>query len=325
VTFESDWFTLELAPEAVSIFLEASGNPDSLIDLIEFRGPEGLVYENYFAGPLDWLNTYPAGATGYLNVELPSSTMPELQLAPGGGFYSFRLRDAAGSASELQVRATVSQRRAGKVAEGTLDLRVFLADGLALADRLDPMSDQKLAAVMETIDAILGMHGVRLGTVTFSFLDPAFNVVVGKAAVENLLATVTEGLPEGPLNLFLVKDMGNGVTGVAGAVPGPRVNGTPYSGVVIDYDQWQGITVGANAAHQVTHYLGHHDDDGVEGVLLEADGAYPVLRHPLMNAGLPQDLVSPPEETNYPLIDMMVVTMPPMWKWCGTCTRAPLR
>lgn len=326
VTFETPWLPLELEPEGVSIFLEATGDPLALLDLIAFEGPEGVIYEDYDpAGPLDWMHTYPAGAQGSLCVELPNSMMPEVQLAPGGGPYGFRLRDAAAASSEIRVRAIVAQRRSGKVGEGTLDLRVFLADGLAIANRSDPMSDAKLASILKTLDAILGANGIRLGAVTFSFLDPAFDVVAGKAAVENLLATVTAGLPEGPLNLFLVKDMGNGVTGTAGAVPGPRANGTPYSGVVIDFEATQGITVGANAAHQITHYLGHHDDDGVETVLPEPEGIYPVLRHPLMNAGLPQDLVSPPEETNYPLIEMMVGTMAPMYKWCGTCTRAPLR
>lgn len=326
VTFETPWLAFDVAPEGVGIFLEASGDPAALLDLVGFEGPSGRIYEDEDpAGPLDWMHTYPAGAHGSLYVELPNSMMPEVQLVPGGGTYRFRLRDAAAASDEIRVRATVAQRRAGKVKEGRLDLRVFLADGLSIANRSDPMSDAKLAAVLGTLDAILGAHGIRLGTITFSFLDPAYNVVAGVAATENLLATVTAGLPEGPLNLFLVKDMGVGVTGAAGAVPGPRANGTPYSGVVIDFDATQGITVGANAGHQITHYLGHHDEDGIETVLPEDGGIYPVLRHPLLNAGLPEDLVSPPEETNYPLIEMMVGTMAPMYKWCGTCMRPPLR
>jgi hypothetical protein len=324
VTFESPWLTFEVAPEATGILIEARGDPDALIDLIGFEGPDGTVYASYdLGGPLNWLGTYPAGARGHLFVELPNSGLPEVQLA-GGGTYRFRLRDAAAVASGLEVRATVSQRRQAKAEVGTLDVRVFLAAGLAI-DPADPMSDVKLAAVIRTIDAILGLHDVRLGGVTFSLLPPAYDVVAGTAAVEDLLATNTAGLPEGPLNLFLVKDMGIGVAGVAGAVPGPKANGTPYSGVVIDYGQWQGITVGANAAHQIAHYLGHMDEDGVETVILASGEAYPVLRHPLVGPGIPQDLVSPPGTTDYALINMLVASMAPMPTWCGTCTRVPLR
>jgi hypothetical protein len=323
LTSESDWLTLEVPAEGVSIFLEAWGDPTaSLIDLIGFEGPSGAVYETYgLAGPLGWLGNYPAGARGYLNILLPDSDLPAVQLVRGGGTYRFRLRDSAFVTGELHVRATVSQRAAGMVREGTLDLRVLLADGLAIADRSDPMSDPKLAAAMKTIDAILGMSGIRLGTISFSFMDPSYNTLADETEAENLLAVNTAGLAEGPLNLFFVGDMSYGVAGVSGALPGPRANGTPYSGVVIDFGAADGITVGATAAHEIGHYLGHV---GAE-VILPPNEAYPVLRHPLLNPGLPQDLLSPPESTNSAMILAMVDMMASAGTWCGTCGHPPLR
>jgi len=326
VTFESDWVTLDVPAEAVGIFLEVWGDPSSsLIDLIGLEGPSGVVYETpAMTGPLGWLSNYPAGGRGYLNVELPDSAEPAVQLVRGGGTYRFRLRDSAFATHGLFVRATVSQRAAGAVREGTLDLHVFLADGLLIADRSDPMSDVRLDAAMKTIDAVLGRNSIRLGTVSYSFLDPVYDTLADPAEAENLIAANTASLAEGALNLFFVKDMSYGVTSVAGATPGPVANGTPYSGVVIDFDAADATTVGITAAHEIGNYLGHFDP-AAGGVLLLPEEAYSVLRHPLLNPGLPEDLVSPPESTNEAWILALVEMMPPVSTWCGTCVRPPAR
>lgn len=321
-TGESDWVTVNVPAEAVSIFIEATGEPWSLIDLVEMKGPGDKVYESYYSGPLDWMSFYPAGGYGYLNVELPNTDAPDVQLVAGGGDYSFRLKDWYG-ASTLTVRVTVSLRTAGAVEEGTLDLRIFLADGLGIY--YDPLSDAKLAEVVDTIDAISAMNGIRLGNVSFSLLDPTFDALDPWWA-EYMFETCTVGYPEGALNLFLVADMSSwwGVLGIAGAAPGPAANGTIYSGVAIDFNAADGITVGATAAHEIGHYLGHLDV-GNEGWLLMPEEAYPVLRHPLLNPGLPQAFFSPPETTNEAQILDAIDVMPPMDLWCGTCTRPPAR
>jgi hypothetical protein len=312
---------VDVPAEAVGIFLEAKGDPFSLIDLIGFEGPGGVVYADYDnTGPLDWASFYPAGGSGYLNVELPNSDLPEVQLVSGGGTYRFRLRDSNGATGSLQVRVTVSMRTAGAVEKGTLDLRVFLADGLGI-DPGAAMYDAKMAEVLKTIDAILGMNGVRLGNINFIWLDPAYDTLWDGAATEDMLAVNTLGLPEGALNLFFVADMDYGIGSIAGAVPGPRANGTPYSGVVIDFNDADGVALGAEATHQIVHYLGAE----VESLLLSEDEAYPVLRHPLLNPGLPQEFLSPQETTDYANILATIDLMPAMEDWCGTCTRLPVR
>ena len=325
-TYESDWQSVDVPAEAVGIFLEARGDPSSVIDLIGFEGPGGVVYADYDnKGPLDWASFYPAGGNGYLNVELPDSDLPEVQLVSGGGTYRFRLRDSNFATSGLQARVTITQRTAAVAEKGTLDLRVFLSDGLKI-DAGAAMYDPKVAEVMKTIDALFGMSDVRLGSIHFTWLDPAYDTLWDEAAMQDMVAVNTMGLPEGTLNLFFVADMAYGVAGVAGAVPGPRANGTPYSGVVIDFGEGDAITVGVNAAHQMGHYLGHSDAPGEEeGVLLLPHEAYAVLRHPLLNPGLPPEILSPPETTDYAKILATIDLMPAMDTWCGTCTRLPVR
>jgi len=321
-SYESDWLTLDLEPEAVSMRIEAWGDPASVIDLIGLQGPSGVTYETYdMSGPLDWMSNYPAGALGYLNVVVPDSTEPAVQLVPDGGGYRFRLRDSASAATGLFVQVTVLQRHRAKAQEGTLDLRVFLAAGLPLTDPANPMSDPKLSSAIKTIDAVLGASGIRLGNVIFEPLDASWDTINTPQQAEDLVAVNTAGQPEGALNLFYVTRIAYGITGIAGADPGPTANGTPFSGVVVDYNESKSIYSGATAAHEIAHYLGA--DGG--GVILSEDAAYPALRHPLVNPGLPAELVSPPETTNMGQIEYSIGNMGSMGVWCGTCTRPSLR
>lgn len=326
--YESGWQDVYVPAEGVSIFLEAKGETWSRIDLIGFEGPpdSGVVYETRdMAGPLVWQSYYPAGGGGYLNVELPNSDQPDVQMVPGGGWYKFRLRDWNSAASSLQVRVTITQRTAATVEKGTLDVRVFLAAGLNI-DPADAMSNATLAEVMKTVDAILGKNGVRLGNISFTVMDASYDTVDG-TTMDGMLESSTTNLPENALNLFFVTDLtygGDPIAGIAGATPGPVANGTPYSGVVIDFNQADAITVGATAAHEIGHYLGHFDM-GNEGWLLEADEAYAVLHHPLLNPGLPQDFLSPEATTDYAAIIAAIDNMPEMSTSCGTCMRWPVR
>lgn len=319
-TSESEWLTVDVGPEAVGISIEAWGDPLSLLDLIGLEGPDGTVYATSdLKGPLHWLNSYPAGADGYLNVKLPDSTKPEVQLVPGGGTYRFQLRDSAFAASGLFVQATVVQRRGASAQLGTLDLRVFHAHSLGFP--LQPMEDPAFATAMKALDALLGESGIRVGEITFVPLAPVYDTISSPQATEDLFAINTAGLPEGPLNLFFVQSMTYGSRGIAGAVPGPTANGTPYSGVVVDFNETYWIMSGATAAHEIAHYLGVNG----KGVVLMPDEAYPAVRHPILRAGLPDDLLSPPESTNEPQLNMYVDAMGQMGNWCGTCVRPPLR
>jgi hypothetical protein len=319
-TFESDWQYLDVPPEAVGIFLEATGESYATIDLIGLEGPSGTVYENYdMTGPLGWLSNYPAGGLGYLNVELPSSDLAAVQLESGGGTYRFRLRDSSYSTDRLQVKVTVVQRTLA-VEEGTLDLRVFLADGLAI-EPWYAMADAKLADMLKTIDALLAQDGIRLGGISFLAMDPYYDWLYDPSMAEEMVSSNTAGFAEGSLNLFLVGEMDYGIASIAGAVPGPTANGTPFSGVVIDFNETDGVSLGAIAAHQIYHYLGTETE---EVVPLPGE-AYAAMRHPLLNPGLPQDLLSPPESTDYDMILAAIGDLPPMDGWCGTCTRPPAR
>jgi hypothetical protein len=320
-TFESDWQYIDVPAEAVSIFLEATGESWSLIDLIGFEGPSGTVYEDSdMNGPLGWLSNYPAGGLGFLNVELPNSDLPAVQLEGSAGEYRFRLRDTYGATSSLMVKVTVVLRTVPTVEKGTLDLRVFLADGLAI-NPWYAMGDAKIADMVKTLDALLATSGIRLGNVSFTTIDPYYDWLYDPWMTDEMVSLSSAGYSEGALNLFLVTGIDYGIASVAGAVPGPTANGTPFSGVVMDYSEGDGIVLGAIATHQIVHYLGTETEE----VIPLPGEEYPALRHPLLNPGHPLDLLSPPESTDYDMIYATIDEMPPMDDWCGTCSRPPAR
>jgi hypothetical protein len=320
-TGESPWLTLDVGPDAVSILLEAWGDPLALIDLVGFEGPSGKVYETAdLSGPLDWLSGRPAGAKGLLNVSVPDSLLPDVQLEPGGGAYRFRLRHES-DVSALAVRATITQRRQGRPSEGTLDVAVFLAKGLVVTDPSDPMSDAKMATVMKTIDAILGARGVRLGKITFHpVAEPIFDVLGSDEDAERLLGTHSPLLQgDRTLSLVFVKAMTYGVTGVAGAAPGSWSQGMPWSGVAVAYDTAQGTGVGVAAAHQISHYLGWLGTT----VLPSEEEADTLERHAILHPGLPAPILAGPG--HYLQAQATAASIPSPTGWCDICARTHAR
>jgi hypothetical protein len=282
-----------------------------VIDLVGFEGPGGRVYD------LEWLSGVPAGVRGYFNAQVPDSGRPEVQLEPGGGSYRFRLR--ATGADELDVRATITQRHRGEALFGTLDVRVFLANGLGIAG--DPMKDSKLATVLKTVDAALGMHGIRFAKVTFTTMsDLAFDVLLAPEDTERMIAVNSPEFPDARvLNLYFVNDVGYGFTGDAGAAPGPWSSGVPCAGVVAEYDGADAVTVGVVAAHEIAHYLGWLGKD----VLPAAADTAPMLRHALLEPRMPEQTLSAPAMQAQ--VDAKARAMPPATTWCGKCAQAPVR
>jgi hypothetical protein len=87
-------------------------------------------------------------------------------------------------------------------------------------------------------------------------------------AMDRLLATHSPSLPTGFVNLFFVNSLelgseGMTVLGIAGGLPGPTVNGTPHSGVLVNtlggltrLSSADVKTAGITAAHETGHFLG---------------------------------------------------------------------
>jgi hypothetical protein len=233
-----------------------------LVDIVFLGGPGGKVYEDSFSGPWIWYVGFPNGFGGVLSSQLPNSDDPKIQLVRGGGTYRLRLATSS-FGPELFLHVVIEQRSRGSVNRGRLPVNVFIAEGIPLDGGSAP-SDPKLTGALQTMDTILGKVGLRIGEVSYHKLtDPFWNDIDSVFAFEDMLAngpfSSTPPPPEGRLNLYFVNSLGGDfdtAIGVSGALPGFKVDYTPYSGVVMEYDGQPTFTLGSTCAHEVGHFLG---------------------------------------------------------------------
>jgi hypothetical protein len=249
---ETGWLEVEVPPHAISLSLEVIGPPDMAPGLLGLEGPGGRVYENEdLTGEYLWT----PGELGIFTAGIPSSDREGLLLVPGGGTYRFRFFSFIGSASSFDVRAIVHNRPGGVSADGVVDLNVLLAPVLGITADGAPFAS-RLQGILGETDRIFSQQGLRLGKITYFELDnTAFNDI-DSDEFEALLRE-SSGASEVRLNLFFVRTaLGGGVLGVAARVPGPVLNGTGLSGVMVDYDYGSIATAGHVTAHELCHYLG---------------------------------------------------------------------
>ncbi len=247
---ETDWIEVDVPPHAISFSIEALRD-GAQIGLLEFQGPVGHVYENDTAtGEFLWFT-----GDEVFTATVPSSDRSALKLVPGGGIYRFRLYLMSGSASSFDVRTIVHNRPGGSSQTGELHINVYLAPGLAI-DIADAPTHTRLQAVLTEADRIFAQQGLRIGQVDYYALaDAAYDNIgsqgeFGDLCAESSVATETR------VNLFFVLKTLSGPVGVAARLAGPARNGTPDSGVMVDFDFGTVAQNGYVTAHEIGHFLG---------------------------------------------------------------------
>lgn len=241
--------------DAISLYIEGratGGILQNLIGLDLLTGPGGKVYENSSStGDFVWMI-----GIELFTAQIPNTDQPGVQLVPGGGTYQFRLKLMSGFSSTMQVRAIVERRDPGGETTGTLPLNVFLANGIT-PTAATAASDPFLQAVLARVDEILSQQGVHLGDVDYyDIANPGYDQVLSESEFNDLLET-SSAATQTRLNLFFVQvALGGGVVGVSATITGPRLNGTPLSGVMSVYTGYTSNTIGLIAAHEIGHFLG---------------------------------------------------------------------
>jgi len=249
---ETEWLELEVPPHAISLHLEVT-EPGVTIGLLGLEGPGGQVYENAAAsGDFLWFT----GDDGVFTATLPSSDRPGLKLVPGGGTYRFRFFLMAGSSASLNVRAIVHNRPGGVVVGGTVDLNVFLADGLGISAAAAP-GHTRLQEILTEADRIFSQQGLSIGAVDYYVLtDAAFDQVTSDTEFGDLLEETGQANSERLNLIFVQQALGGGTLGVAARLSGPVLRGTRVSGVMIDFDFGSSADGGYITAHEAGHFLG---------------------------------------------------------------------
>jgi len=246
---ETEWLEVSVPAHAISLSIEAIGPDSATVGLLGLEGPDGTIYENDQAtGAFLW-----SPGQGVFTATVPNSDRGDVQLVSGGGTYRFRLYLFSGFASTLSIRTIVHNRLGGFVVDGLLHLNVYLAEGLNITS---PSGSTRLQTILAEADRIFAKQGLRLGSISYFQLDDSSFDEVSEAEFGDLLEESSVA-PEVRLNLFFVETaLGSGVLGVAARVPGPQLNGSQVSGVMVDYDYGSATTAGYVTAHEVGHYLG---------------------------------------------------------------------
>jgi hypothetical protein len=266
---ETGWLDIEVPDDAISISIESvAPSPFAVVGLLGFEGPGGKVYENDSAtGEFLWT----PGFEGVFAATLPQNDSPTIQLVPGGGTYRFRLFLWSGTTSSLNVRAIVESRAGGVPEESRIDLNVFLSPGLSISS---PETDTKLQAVLSRVDDIFGEIGLAVGDVDYYQISSTDFNSVSEGEFPDLLEE-TAVASETRMNVFFVQTaIGGGVLGVAAALPGPKLNASGVSGVMVDYDWSDAAAVGQVTAHEIGHYLGLYHT-------AESDGSHDIIEDTL--------------------------------------------
>jgi hypothetical protein len=245
---------VDVPADAISLTVEGYDPTDGCtLGLGELLGPGGRVYENTaLTGAYIWGEGAEVFAT-----TIPNTDRTNVQMVPGGGTYAFRIRRMSGSSPQVAVRAIIERRAAGTESQGTLDLNVWLANGLSVT-AASAASDSRLQNILARIDTILRGQGIGLGEIDYyDVANPSYDDVSSEFEFSQMLRT-TSSATHVRLNLFFVETtLTGGVVGVAATISGPARNGTSLSGVMSIYDS--GFTenlIGLIAAHEIGHLAG---------------------------------------------------------------------
>ena len=279
----------DVGEDVTSIHISAYGHQGVSYAVDNLRAPDGnaLIAPEWYSSPFN-----AGGPT--LCIVCPNRTSsgesavaalipntPEIALIPGT--YSFRIhtftQQQSGPfspptitpvADEVTVEVALHHDVGGRPETGLLNLNLHFtgAEGLNAAAA---QTDARLQEALADLTSIYASVGVTIGDVNYLDMDVGLNFVETMTGPGNdfeALARATEGAPDG-VNLIFVRDItekssplaGFGVIlGVAGGIPGPAVQGTGRSAVLIALDTPemgdQSPKLGHTMAHEVGHYLG---------------------------------------------------------------------
>jgi len=260
--------TIPVPADAISITIEAWGGSRTApsggaIRIQELTGPGGRVYVDPaqpLLGPYRFDRNFPATTSlvpkDYATFLVPNTDADAVQLVPGGGSYSLVISNSGGSLASLAVRATVERRMsAADATRGHIDLNLFIAAGLS-ASAGNAASSAHLQTILARADDILGTVGLGFGAVDYYKLtNPIFDF--GNPFDPSALFRQSSMARETRLNVFLVVSSSNGVAGLTGALPCPRVNGSPTAGIfVLGDENIHPDDLGTVLAHEIGHALG---------------------------------------------------------------------
>ena len=270
--------TVELPENVLSMTITVSdGNPAAQFGVTGWIGPDGFEVV-----PNNWEQSSQSGIcypncnnrifpwSGAFAAIAPNN--PASRVEPGEySFRAFGVIPSGTSASpasgqvRIQVHAKVVQEEVPET--GVLDLNLFFT-GAGGWTAESAQTDPSFQAMLEGLDRIYSQVGISIGEVSYSDVDPSFQVIEDITSGDGDLGTLLLTSADAPLNgpsVYFVDDLRSAggffgmVAGVSPGIPGPiQTKGTPSSGVAIAVGSLDDPQIPFTFEQLVGHEIGHH-------------------------------------------------------------------
>ena len=289
-TGQSDLLAINAPDDIVSFTITVTGAPAINYAVHNLTAPDGTdyVYGNWYqnpgnpAGPQMCANCVNRVSSSQAAMAAIVPIAPSVAVLPGS--YTFQViaweQGSTGgmfgqptftpTGGDVWVEVWVKRASAGLPDDGVLDLNLFFTGGDTITAE-SAQTNQTIQDALVLFEGIYESIGVSIGTITYTDIDPAFQVVEGIFGEGNdfeVVAALTEDAPPG-VNLIFCRELVDNssplsafgvILGVSGGIPGPvGTQGTGRSAVIVDTSvpaAAGSAPVGFTMAHEVGHYLG---------------------------------------------------------------------
>lgn len=243
---------------AASVTLVANGGlSETDMDISYLKGPDGYVYVTE-----PWNDADNGGLSQSLGYSTVALTIPNANYsAPLSGVWEYKIG--------CERCQNVTETFLYKTGVGSnLKVNVILVSQPDISSAGDPNLQEVINEFRSEYAANgFGVADIQYWTITSGASSISTSDGNGNGqydGMDQLFSEVTPGLPEGYINVFFVRAIGSaGILGISGGIPGPPINGTPHSGVIVStLGGLSGLSSadrrmqGNTMAHEMGHYYG---------------------------------------------------------------------
>jgi hypothetical protein len=260
--------TFTIDKDVTSFLLFADDTDNLHVVITKLEGPDGTVYVNYADRTKELARAY--DRTGTAIVQVPG-TDNEKGAVQAGDYklwiqtYKWVNDKMEPEAGKLERVAVLTRRSTQKGGLLDLDLHFAAGTGVKAATAKD---DAFVKATLQELAALYNrLMGAGLGQVRFFDLPATEDTIKDWNHVAQVRTKYSrEGPNKLSINVFVVKKIAMGYTGLSGGIPGvPGLAGRPVSGVVVE-KQFDGKKMGRMLGHEIGHFLGlYHTTESQKG------------------------------------------------------------
>jgi|GEM_PF-2940528 len=260
--------TFRVGPNTVGVQIIAKTATRQNVGISDISAPDGTAVSKDFIPAKGTFGTQ-IGADGIGAASIPVQNLPVTMPTVAAGDWTASFFDD--DASPIQARVRTLQTDDGRFHGGTLDIHLWIPDGLQMSDgdKIVPVTiagGAAQATVKARIDSFYALlqktTGIGRGTVTLHAIPSTFRTLEGDDGVDELVPLLEASSATGEqraMHFFWVESSPNlSWWGIASGIPGAAQSpGTPQAGVVLaTIDQAPPEYEGSVMLHEMGHFIG---------------------------------------------------------------------